>query len=154
MASGAKDWENQVNIIAQGLYRVTTRPSYGAADTIFHSDDVPGAATTLLFSVIGTGIVYGGFVNVAAAQSQKVNSIMLTIDGNNFRSGSFQFLNNSKLTPEYSTPLPLIKYDDVNFIYTLGVSQGFTFESSLELYYVNNTANIIFVDARINYALV
>ncbi len=153
MSSGLPDWILALNVDGQQDGYFSVRPTYGAADTAFHSDTIGASATTLLLSVSGVGVIYGGFVMLTVSQTHKTNSLRLDVDGNQFPSGTFQFNNNGQLTKEYNNIFSLVKYDDVNFWYSFGISRGFTFETDVKLYYVNNVADAIFVDARLNFAL-
>lgn len=126
-----------ININAQALSRVVQRPSYGGAN-IVRSTAYPGAnSRSLIFSITGTGITYGGFFWAYASVSHALDYIDFEIDGVNHQGCTFSILNSAGVVNPLGTLAYLLKYDETQFYYVIGFPSGITFESSLKCYYTN-----------------
>lgn len=154
MASGFTDWLLSLGITGQTSGWLSNRPTYGAATLGSYAGNTSPSAWKTLITVSGKGIIYGGFVSVATAQSQSTDACNLVIDGTNFIGSSFTWYNTRGLTPRHIDVFYLIKYDDSNFIYVFGIQAGLTFESSLQVRYLETKGNTFSINCKLLYALI
>jgi hypothetical protein len=153
MASGLPDWKLALNIEGQQSGYLTQRPSYGAATLASFAGNITPSDWKTLISITGAGVIYGGFISVDAAQSQSTDSGLIAIDGSNFIGSNFAWVNTRGLTHPLNDILFLQHYDNVNFIYVLGINPGFTFESSVVVQYLEALGNTFAVNCKLYYAL-
>lgn len=154
MAHGLPDYYRGVDIAYQALAQLMVRPTYGAARTAYGSKVVTASAETELCSVIGAGLIYGGVIYLDHTASQRQAKPWLYIDGQNLGQLSLQWLYKWNVLHPTSLPFYLLAYDDAEYKYAVGLSPGFTFESSFKLAYEEFDGATPTVYYSIQYALI
>ena len=114
---------------------ISVRPSLGAAQREIYLLNAVASDTRQCAIIHGNGILYGGHVASQGIATQKTDTYNLYIDGNRIAHTQFEFHNEAHINKEHSSPLYELQYDDVNFLYVLGIMPGITFESSFEIRY-------------------
>jgi len=127
-----------LNVKAQDLAEVINRPKYGAATASQGSKICAVVNTTVLTTISGKGIIYGGNVYLHPDVSHKNDYVQLIADSAPLIAYIFDNQNKYNLTHPAVSSLFLTCFDDTNFIYSNALSPGVTFETSLELRYYNN----------------
>ena len=154
MASGFTDWMLSLNIDGQKDGYFSVFPTYGNAQVItYNLNCVPNDYAGIAI-VAGKGIIYGGYVSVNPAQSQKADHILVKIDGISFVGVTFESFAQRGFTQGFCDTHFLALYDDVNFIYTLIFNRGITFDSSFSVEYYESQGNTFTVNGRLLYALI
>lgn len=154
MVSGFEDWNIPVDINLQSLSEVINRPKYGSIQTLLFQDAIWGDAETSLGSVSGTGMIYGGFINVNANSLNNSIYIKTKIDDLVISGLSpYTLLAYGLILPDHSIP-SLIYYDDINHVHTMGFSFGITFEESLEITFFRSPGVQSNVTMLLHYALI
>ena len=154
MSSGLPDFHRGVDVALQSLSEMTNRPKYGAAEAEDSSVTVSGLVETSLVSVTGKGIIYGGTIGVLGTIGSHGNIPILSIDGNALSVASFSTLNVYKMYAERCYPFYLMRYDEVDYDFAVGIMPGFTFEASFEVLYDENNNTTPTVSTRVLYALI
>lgn len=141
MSSGHPDYMNVV------------RPRFGGA--IMKWDIVLATASdfTLLRRVEGKGMIYGGAVWLDYTLTQANSEVWLKTDGFVLNDLSFVRLYNYQIINPRSAPVSLNMYDGTNYIYSVGLSYGITFQRSLELGYYERHGKTPTIHYRLVYAL-
>lgn len=134
-------------------YKSDIRPEQGAAKSVFGKKTVVLFDLTTLLKVDGKGIVYGGVVWLEYTASQKTSIVYALIDGSYVQSYSFLRLQRYGIFEPRSVVITLNAYDDVNFIYSVGVSYGITFNKSFELVYSEQAGDTPDVNYNLVYSL-
>lgn len=142
MASGMQD------------YQSIFRPKYGAAQAA--PADVVAVATSVnpLVLVLGKGVIYGGALGVFGGGAQSFGVPIIKVDGASLGAANLQNLIGNNFTVENCYPFYARLYDHVNFIYSVGISSGITFETSFEVEYEELDGGTPVVWSRIIYALI
>lgn len=109
---------------------------------------------TILRTILGKGIIYGGYVRVMYSSTQAGSGVFLYVDDEKLGSIGFDALRIWGLNVEHSYPVYLRAFDDVNFVYAVAFSHGFTFEESLRIDYVEGDGTTPIVWWQIIYALI
>lgn len=130
------------------------RPRYGGAEDSSGFKVVTANDQTILTTISGKGMIYGGVLRVGPASNQKNSAIWVYVDDEKLSVDSFGSLNLWGMTKEHCYPVYLIMYDDVNLAYAVGISHGITFETSLQLMYSEVYGSTPIVTYRVIYALV
>jgi len=130
------------------------RPQYGAGHYLFEFGYMPANTTTLLASVLGTGVTYGGFAYVDYTSTQADSSLVIYLDDETMGSISFSVLNSRMIDRPEMHSVWKRHYDDTNFLYILGIKPGMTFEKSLKVYYNEEHGTTPFVVVGLIYALI
>lgn len=142
--------------MATGLpdYLREIRPVYGGG--IASAGELVVTANTLneLLEVIGKGMVYGGYLYLDYSSTQKGGVVKLEIDGEIILGEDFQTMVKYGVKIPRSFVASLLAYDDVNFVYAVGLSYGMTFEQSLKLYYHEMDGATPTLNYRVVYALI
>ncbi len=156
MGSGAPDHQIQArsNIIQQDLTRLVQRPSYGGAQVSNGSVGFAGGANPTITAISGKGIIYGGFLTSIGSVSQRLDTVRLDIDGTQISLETFRNHQLWGVDQEHSKVTYILKYDNTDFIYTVGLSGGITFETSFTVIYKNNTATLTSLHWEFLFALV
>jgi len=154
MASGLPDYYRGVDVAYQALSQMIVRPKYGGAQSVDGYLAVTASDQSILFTISGKGMIYGGYVKVEFTSSQKDSGFLIYTDGAKFGTAGFEALNMFGITLEHSYPLYLRKYDDVNFVYCMALSHGVTFETSLRLDYLEQHGATPTVWYHVIYALI
>lgn len=161
MPHGLPDYYRGVDIAYQALAQLMIRPTYGAAKCKAGYKDVTAWVETELCSVTSKGMIYGGAVFVKYDSTQRKGRPFLIIDGVTFLGETFENMKVYGFDKVHSMPLYLLKYsenepiaDEDVFIYTVGISPGYTFETGFSLNYEENHGDSLAVNYQVLYALV
>lgn len=154
MTAGLPDFYHGIDITYQSLGEIINRPKYGGAGMLIGLQTVPIDQDTFIASVIGKGMIYGGIMRTSPTETQNLSVPILKIDGEVVANASFFNLNYFNQVSPNTSPFYLLKFDDVGFIYSVGVSPGMTFESGFEVRFNENHGRTPIVICRIFYALV
>lgn len=139
---GLPDWtRGQRNIFGSARWA-------GLTQTITANDE------TVLNTVVGRGVIYGGSLRVDTTASQLQDIVKLKVDSLTVANAMFTTLNKfNMITPE-SGLVHQTLYDNVNFEYAVAFSFGITFEESFSVIYVENAGNIHTPSGEIIHALI
>lgn len=154
MASGLPDYYRGVDVTYQTLSQMITRPKYGGALLAWGSLEVTANVQNTLCGVAGKGMVYGGVVWLDYTLSQANSQVWLGIDTYTVTNLSMLRLNAYSVNRPRSWPVSILKYDSVNYIYSVGISYGLTFEKQLVLAYYEQNGFTPTVHYRLIYALI
>lgn len=109
---------------------------------------------TTLFEISAQGMVYGGFVASANDVSHKDDIVRVTVDNTIVFQLPFSSLINTGQDAPDMTFCRLMRYDDTDFDYGVGIRPNFTFESGFNVAYDNNEADTTWVVSHIFYATI
>ena len=154
MAEGLPDYLRGIDITLQALAELTNRPKYGSGQNAAGYRVVTANDQTILTTILGKGMIYGGYVRVEFTQTLDANGVFLYVDDEKLGSIGFEALDRWNLDVEHSYPVYKRKYDDTNFIYVIAFSHGFTFEESLRIDYLEGNGVTPTAWWQILYALV
>lgn len=154
MASGLPDYLNGVDIALQSVSEVINRPKYGAAQRTITAKVVVANDLTKLITVDGKGMTYGGIVYLDHTVSQKDSVVRVTIDSRLLTLWPFDDMVKVGLSVQHSNPSYILKYDETNFIYCIGIQNGLTFESEVLIEYDEKDGGTPIVAAMLVYALI
>ncbi len=143
-----------IDIVAQTLGRVLTRPTYGGAISSNIALTVASASPTTLFDISGEGIIYGGYLWVDAIATAVIDKWLWYIDGNLQNSLRFDRLFDNNCTQPYGAAPVLTRYDEVNYDYGLIWVPAITFESGFIVQYSESYGRTPDVRSGVSYALV
>ena len=125
---------------------------YGKLKTIGKKETVPAGQEKTLFSYLGKGHVYGGFIWIDnTLSSHKADNILYTIDGFLFGE-TLERLDLFGMDHPHCFPYFLRKFDDTNYVYGVAFTAGISFELSISIKYMNNCADQVDVEAFLVYA--
>lgn len=154
MAAGTPDYYRGVDVAYQALAQMIVRPKYGGAVQVSGNTAVSANGVTLLASISGKGVIYGGSVWLDFTSSQANAEIMMKLDGAFIFSQSFLRMKDYSILNPRSSIITLNKFDGTNFIYSAGLSYGITFESALDLGYNEQQGDTPTVHFNVVYALI
>ncbi len=154
MASGVQDYYRGVDIALQALGEVTNRPKYGGALLAWGSVTVTANSQNTLVGIVGKGMTYGGAVWLDYTLPQSNSQVWLGIDGYTITNMSFERLVEYSINNPRAWPVSVHKKDSVNYVYSVGVSYGVTFETQLVLAYLEEHGTTPTVHYRLVYALI
>lgn len=154
MASGLPDYYRGVDIAYQALSQMTVRPKYGGALQVAGSVVVTANVATELAYITGKGMIYGGVMYLDYNTTQASGMPRLSCDGNVIAGVSFATLGKYNISKPWACPLYLLKFDDTNFVYSVGASNGITFETNFRLVYFEMEGATPDVYYNFSYALV
>lgn len=154
MSHGLPDFYRGVDIAYQALSEMIARPKYGVAHGIQGQVKVTKNAETTLVTVSGKGMLYGGFVWLDHDASQKACRVNIYTDGNRLTYRMFWELEKYNLIAEHAPVAYLLKCDETEFIYCVGLSYGYTFEESLVVKYSEEAGGTPMVLCELAFALV
>lgn len=154
MAKGFTDWDVPVNINAQTLGEIINRPKYGAAQQVTFDDPVTANGNTELLSISGTGKIYGGVVFASASASSKGSTPSVSIDNRGFIMQSYEDMFNKQFISEQMNYFFLTMFDDIDFNYSVGLSNDYTFETDFKLFFTRHFGILTDVLAVVNFALI
>lgn len=142
--------------MASGLpdYYRGVRPRYGGARIVSDSKQVTKNIQTNLVAISGRGMTYGGAVWLDYTLTQANSRVLLGCEGVAITDLSFLRLNDYGIDQTKTLPVSLNRYDPISFIYSVGISYGITFESSLILNYLEQHGTTPTVHFRLVYALI
>lgn len=135
-------------------YHRAVRPKYGAATNANGHLVVTANALNDLYVYSGKGIIYGGTIRLDYTSGQRDSIPFLSVDGVSLSMISIYDLYWYSMTKPYTGSIYLLGYDDAQFVYSLGISPGITFESSIELTYYEKHGTTPDVLFDINFALI
>lgn len=141
--------------MASGLpdYLRDVRPRFGGAISASGVAGVDASKITDLVDVIGKGIVYGGAMWMDHTSTQNNSLPLLVVDKSTLSNISLLRLSDYSFDRARTLPLTLNKFDEINFIYSVGISYGITFESALSLSYDEKHGTTPTIHYRLIYAL-
>lgn len=154
MASGRPDYFRGVDITYQTLAQITNRPKYGGALSAGGAEVMPANEELSLALITGKGMIYGGYIWVDYSASQAEGLVSLYVEGTLILAIDLLDLKKFCIDRAWAGPFYIMNYDDVDFIYSLGVSYGLTFESSFEFRYTERDGGTPIVYFDIVYALI
>jgi len=154
MASGLPDYYRGVDIAYQALSQMIIRPKYGAAIRTQGMAAVTANAITTIATVAGKGMVYGGLLMLQSAASQRNSAPYIHVDGALLNNLTFFGLQRYGVEGEANYPMKILRYDEVNFIYSVGFLYGITFETSLTITYFEDHGATPVVVSHLVYALI
>ena len=148
------DGNMQINLNAQGLPQLTSRAISGAPDRESEEDAAVPPGLSSLLTITGKGQIYSCLVIVAGAESHGEDIPYFTMDGKVMNYLDIVTLMSNRLYHPNNCPAYVSRYDDINFLYTVSMSAGFTFETNYVLSYLNNTEEDVSVIYDVAYSLV
>ncbi len=154
MASGLPDFFRSVDVAKQSLAELTNRPKFGGGILSAGQMTVTVGVLNNLVQIIGKGMVYGGSIWLDYTSTQSNSEVWLGIDGVNIEGLSFVRLKDYSVVRPGSAVITLNKFDSDNYVYSVGISYGLTFESRLDLKYNEEHNTTPTVHYRIIYTLI
>ncbi len=154
MASGLPDFYRGVDVAYQALSQMIVRPKYGAAVKSAGNKVVASLGRTTLLAISGKGMLYGGLVYLNHTSTQKAAEVILVVDGDDMISMTFDNMNLLNVNIAGIYPTVLRRFDEVNFIYCVGLGYGITFETGLSVVYNELNVGTPTVFAEMMYALI
>lgn len=130
------------------------RPRYGGAMKSTGTKVEAPLGYTSLITLSGRGMLYGGLVYLNHTSTQKGSEVIVKVDGRNMISMRFVDMNLLGVCSVGIYPTVLLDYDDVRFIYCVGLAGGVTFETSIEIVYNELHGSEPTVFAEMMYALI
>ena len=145
----------KANLSAQDLDWLTVRPVYGETRVISGAGTaVASGATTSLLSVAGKGAVLGGYLLLLDPDTQTGNALHLKIEGVEIFNQSLANINLMSILGKSQLPFYVYYWRVDAPMCGIGISSGYTFETSVELLYENTGPNTVTVPFVFYYALV
>lgn len=154
MSHGLPDYYRGVDIAYQALAEMIVRPKYGGALSEVGNVAVTASAETVLVSISGKGMIYGGGVMCNPVNSQMNSQPKLVIDGETVFQQSYNMLAQYGIDTPRSFPVSLTKFEDATRWYCACISYGLTFETGVKVSYVETHGNTPTVGYVLCYALV
>lgn len=154
MVSGLPDHYRGVDVAYQALAQMIVRQKYGGADLVAGQKVITPSTYDLLLTVDGKGVIYGGLLWLDYTFSQANDEVVLVVDGTILTGLSHLRLSTYGVDKPGAYPVFINKYDGVNFIYSVGLGFGLTFETQVKLYYNETYGRDPTVFYRLMYALV
>jgi len=154
MAHGLPDFYRGVDIAYQALAQLINRPMYGGVSSAVGGQTVLANTDTELASVYGKGMLYGGYLFLDHTSTQKDSRANLIIDDESVSNLKFSDMNKYSLSLPLSSIIHLLKFDDTNFIYSVGISYGITFETSVKIIYTEAHNSTPIVYTKMIYGLI
>ena len=141
MSSGHPDYLNVV------------RPRFGGAIMKWGIITAKASDYKQLRLVSGKGMIYGGTVWLDYTLTQSNSEVWLKTDNFVLNDLSFLRLRNYQILNPKTAPVSLNKFDVYNYVYSVGLSYGITFQDSLELGYYERHGTTPTIHYRLVYAL-
>jgi len=154
MASGLPDYYRGVDVAYQALAQMIVRPKYGGALLAWGSKYCTANTQNTLVGIAGKGMVYGGAVWLDYTSTQSNSQVWLGIDGYTLTNLSFERLVQYGIDKPRSWPVSVNKKDSVNWVYSVGISYGITFETQVVLAYLEEHGTRPTVHYRLVYSLI
>ncbi|MBA7494513.1 hypothetical protein ES702_05089 [subsurface metagenome] len=143
-----------VDILAQSIAELTTRPKYGAAQLLAGEATMTGMGEASIGSVSGKGMIYGGLLYLSYTSTQIGSIPVLRVEGVSITDLNISDLNQFGVYMEHAYPFYMRTYDNVNFLYCMGISGGITFETGFEILYTAAAGGLPAVYCKVIYALI
>ena len=153
MAKGAQDYYQIIDITAQSIASLATRPTYGGVGTTYANFSVTNGQNKEMISITGQGIIYGGYILLYASAEVVNFRCFPTIDGHSAVYQSVETIKTMNLIRPHGLTPTLIFQDEVNFDYALIIEGGVTFESTYKYNLYNLDAAAVNSWVYLYYAL-
>jgi hypothetical protein len=142
--------------MASGLpdYYRGIRQRFGAAKRVADSVVLAAFGDETLCDVPGRGVIYGGMVYVSCVSTQATSHIEMYLDGTKIEDLPFGHMLYRGVVKPAAKPIYLIKYDEVLYLYVVGLTPGLTFEESFKLRYNEMDGGAPNVNYDVFYALI
>ena len=144
----------KANISVQDLDQLVVRMKYGAAQRKIISTTAIKNDTTNVLTITDKGTVYWGYLYVDGTVTHNVDSLIITVDGAEVGKVTFINLYSFAVLSPYNYTYYCTVYNDIDFIYGLGIGPHITFEGELKLDYENATAEDVVVSGHLVYATI
>lgn len=154
MVSGFADYFRGMDVAFKALGAMIVRPKYGGALLATGSKYCTKDTQNTLVGINGKGMIYGGAVWLDYTLPQSNSQVWLGIDGYTITDLSFERLVEYGIDQPRSWPVSVHKKDSVNYVYSVGISYGITFETQLVLAYLEEHGTTPTVHYRLVYALI
>ena len=138
MSHGRPDFTSSINITGQDLLEVIERPKYGAAENAAYSASIAENDSATLFSVAGTGMIYGGSIYHSGAFDTDYVFLRAVIDGEDMPIFSIKIFNTWMIDEELMSILTEKYYSEENDKYIHRIARGITFETSFAIRLFND----------------
>lgn len=154
MSHGTQDWHSAIDVVLQSLDEIIQRPKFGIVAPAVYAAAVTASSRTTLVNISGIGNIYWGSIGVTASADQSADYFIFTIDGEAITSATF------RRAVDYGTSSPRLPgvftdcLDNVNFYYSAALGSSITFETSVQIEYVETQGNTPVVTSRLVYALI
>jgi len=135
-------------------YFRTVRQNCGAAKSDADVTVVTASGLTVLATIVGKGMIYGGYMMLDHSSSQKDGVPILIVDDEIINALSFSDLIVNNLTRETAIALYLLKFDEIDFAYAVAIARGITFDSNFSLTYNEVDGETPAVYHSVTYALI
>jgi len=154
MAAGLPDYLRGMDVTLQALAELIVRPKYGTALLEAGTLGVTANIDNPLVEIPGKGMIYGGAVWLDDTNSQANGEVRLWVDDVNLSPLSFLRLIDYGMAKPRTWPVTINVYNNVDFIYSAGISYGITFEDKLKISYDENNGRTPTVHYRLVYTLI
>ncbi|KKN33021.1 hypothetical protein LCGC14_0807900 [marine sediment metagenome] len=154
MAKGFKDWDVPISISSQELDEIISRPKYGSAQLGEYEDTITIDPVISLLSVSGTGMIYGGYLTIFTASSSLTALFKIIIDGTTLFNLTLRDVVDININKENSYVAYSLLIDEAEFEYSLAISRGITFESSIQFLFRRTPGLDSTVRLKIFYAVI
>jgi len=154
MVSGLPDFYSGVDVKLQELSQLIVRPKYGGGLSTTSVITVAANTDTILATIAGKGMVYGGVVLFDYTSEQKNSIPVMAVDGEKLGAIKYETLNKYGIRQGQQYPVTLTIYDNVNFVYGVAFSYGVTFETELSVSFIELHGGTPTVYCDIIYALI
>lgn len=130
MTHGRPDWNTAINIVGQDISQVVERPKYGESEFADYSGIIAEDSDDILFSVTGTGMVYGGSLYHLFTGATDYVFVVPEIDGVVMTYASLAGLMDWQTEDKIMHIVYDQYYSEENDKYINGITRGITFETS------------------------
>lgn len=142
MASGLPDYTKQ------------TRLWYGSAQLSTRDMTVVANVETDVLVIFGKGEIYGGRIWIYDVDTCEDDEPWFYVDGVVIQGFSLNHIEEARIDVEHAACFYALRYDNVNFKYSLGISEGITFDEKFGVTFKEEHGRTPHVLCSVNYALV
>ena len=103
------------------------------------SVNIAGGKKNRIILVNGKGVVLGGAVIAYQDVAQKDDCVSVIVDDHDFTGYEIEFLNKFGFNKNEHTSVFVMKYDESNAIYTVGITRGLSFEKNFGVIYTERS---------------
>ena len=162
MAHGSPDWHRlsdvdilaqsvgdiHINVSGQDLAQIINRPTYGQGIRNDFGKTVAAGTTETLFTINGTGIVYGGHLSCVSTISKVSDRFKFIVDGETVNDYTWSKMLDRRIIQPGNCDFNLTKYDQTAFYYVCLFPKDMTFESGLTMTYtaISGASSIVVGD--------
>ncbi len=129
------------------------RPVHGGAAQEVEQKTAVASGITYLSAAKGKGIIYGGTLICQGVATQKTSIPRMFIDDGSLSAATFFALNYWSMNSEKASLFYALGYDDTNFVYSVGIMPGITFDKELKIAFSEVEGNTPMVTSYLMYAL-